>query len=322
MVGHRIAIALVALVGLCPRAAFAWNGLGHKVIADIAWSQLDEVTRTQIVETLRRHPRYEVDFLQQLPTDGEEGRSMFHLAATWADRIRGNKDFDHPTWHYVDFPVFAGPERLVTFNRETEPMGDRTQWNVMQAIAYNRDVVKSDALPADKAVAYCWLFHLVGDLHQPLHSTALVSEKFNDPNLGDKGGNLVLVTNGRNLHSLWDGLLGRREQVKDIAKEVDDLKTHTEWWKVDTKIDVPAWIAESHECCKAYVYSADILAAAEGPGGWAPLTLPESYLKAAGAHARERVVAAGLRLAAVLDNATTAPAEATAPGAVLQGVGR
>src|SRR5207249_4653495 len=56
----------------------------------------------------------------------------------------------------------------------------------------------ADATDPDRAVALCWLLHLVGDLHQPLHGTSLIaSSDTYDPPLepphGDKGGNLVAI---------------------------------------------------------------------------------------------------------------------------------
>jgi hypothetical protein len=69
---------------------------------------------------------------------------------------------------------------------------------------------------------------------------------------------------------------------------------------VDTTSDVQAWIAESHELARSFAYDPIILAAVEQPGELAPIELPESYVREAGAHARRRVVAAGLRLAVLL----------------------
>ena len=42
----------------------------------------------------------------------------------------------------------------------------------------------------EKAIYLTWLMHLVGDIHQPLHCTAVFREQF--PN-GDKGGNDAFV---------------------------------------------------------------------------------------------------------------------------------
>jgi len=42
----------------------------------------------------------------------------------------------------------------------------------------------------EKEIYLTWLLHLIGDIHQPLHCTAVFSEQF--PN-GDKGGNDAFV---------------------------------------------------------------------------------------------------------------------------------
>jgi len=111
----RSALLLFLLV-LAPSPARAWNALGHKVIADIAWAELDGTSRKEIVATLRRHPRFDQDFAKQLTSDAEEDRWIFQQAAVSPDLARGFKGedrsiYDHPTWHYVNFPLFIGWER-------------------------------------------------------------------------------------------------------------------------------------------------------------------------------------------------------------------
>lgn len=172
-------IAVLAIVFLTASPAHAWNALGHKVIADIAWQQLDEPARAEIVKTLRRHPRFDDDFAKQ--GDIEDDRWVFQHAAVWPDIARGTT-LDMPTWHYVNIAI----GRVRGFNYISKPVGKADEWNIIQAIAYCRKIIASDVPPSQKALAYSWLFHLVGDLHQPMHSTALFSERFPD---GDRGGN-------------------------------------------------------------------------------------------------------------------------------------
>jgi hypothetical protein len=50
----RIAVTVVLL--LHSASVFAWNALGHKIVAEIAWRELDAVARQSIVDNLRRHP--------------------------------------------------------------------------------------------------------------------------------------------------------------------------------------------------------------------------------------------------------------------------
>lgn len=58
---------------------------------------------------------------------------------------------------------------------------------------------------AERALFARYVVHLVGDIHQPLHSVALFNETYPK---GDVGGNLekVILINGStsNFHSYWD----------------------------------------------------------------------------------------------------------------------
>jgi S1/P1 Nuclease len=300
------ALTFVAFVGLVT-PAFAWNGLGHKVVAEIAWQQLDSSTRDNIVDTLYRHPRFAEDFEKKMPEDvatadkSVQDHWVFQQAATWPDIAR-KTDYDRPHWHYIDIPLFDGSERPVTFNlsiefpTKTEP----ADYNVDQATKNCLATLKESTSAPEQALAYAWLIHLVGDMHQPLHSTALVCNYFPE---GDEGGNKIRVVQGHNLHSLWDGLLGTRATMRDVDREVAELKQDTDLWKVDTKPDIDAWINESHGAALSVVYSPEILHAVLGatPGEkLEPISLSKDYLKTAGQVARQRMVAAGLRLGALL----------------------
>ena len=83
----------------------------------------------------------------------------------------------------------------------------------------------------DKAMALAWVFHLVGDVHQPLHTSALFTTQF--PN-GDQGGNLIFIrtranANTTRLHSFWDGLVITTRafrQVRDKANELRSRVSH------------------------------------------------------------------------------------------------
>jgi S1/P1 Nuclease len=51
--------------------------------------------------------------------------------------------------------------------KESEPV------NILTALAENESVVKQETDPERRAIALAWLFHLVGDIHQPLHTSQL-----------------------------------------------------------------------------------------------------------------------------------------------------
>ena len=283
--------------------AGAWNALGHKVIAEIAWQRLKPEQRAEIVGILRRHPRFDDDFAKRLGDDDDESRMIFLHAATWPDiarSIRGpdRSTFDRGTWHYVKFPLLLDGTRPAKLNLATgPPRGDSKSWNVAQAARYSLATIEGNASPQAKALAYCWLFHLVGDMHQPMHSTALFCERFP---AGDRGGNSIPLRQSGNLHSLWDNLLGRRHRLNDVRREAFQLAQLKDAWNVDTTTDIADWIAESHELAKTFAYDPVILEAVRQPGELQTIDLPEEYLKAAGEHAQRRVIAAGVRLAALL----------------------
>jgi S1/P1 Nuclease len=57
-------------------------------------------------------------------------------------------------------------------------------------MAENETVAKNKNDPERKAIALAWLFHLVGDIHQPLHTTQLFIVDYPK---GDRGGNEICV---------------------------------------------------------------------------------------------------------------------------------
>src|SRR5687767_4356906 len=86
--------------------------------------------------------------------------------------------------------------------------------------------MRGNGSPAEKAVALCWLFHLVGDVHQPLHTVALFTP---DHPEGDRGRNLAFVRvreGGQilNMHALWDGLIIGSQRFQDVRNEATKLR--------------------------------------------------------------------------------------------------
>ena len=97
--------------------------------------------------------------------------------------------------------------------------------NILSALAENQRRVKSQVSADQRAIALAWLLHLVGDVHQPLHTVQLFTREY--PH-GDRGGNEVCVrlAPGRaplDLHRLWDGLITSTNNVgrlRNIATEL------------------------------------------------------------------------------------------------------
>ena len=158
-------------------------------MAAIAFDELlrdAPATVARVIAILQQHPQYESRWKPQLaamsPQDQE--RFLFMLAARWPDDIRGDTAFDHPKWHYIDYPYkpTGQPASVLAPAPEAE--------NIVAAFQQNVAIVQSAAPDDQKAVALCWIFHLMGDSHQPLHAVSLFTTQFPD---GDRGGNLIFI---------------------------------------------------------------------------------------------------------------------------------
>ncbi len=307
----RLRLMLAALLAFVAAPALAWNPLGHKTVAEIAWQQLDEPMRAHVVETLRRNPRFDIDFVKLMPADVLQADKtvqdhwVFQQAATWPDIIR-KTEYDRPWWHFVDFPIFPDGRMPIAMNLSAKYPSriPETDYNCMQAFKHCLATLKGKDGPEAKALAYCWLMHLAGDIHQPMHSCALFCDAFPD---GDRGGNLIYLNNRDNLHARWDNLLGKDFQMSDVARTVVELSDRSryskEWETAGQEMDVRKWVDESFVIAKSFVYSDVILKAVKEtkPGTkMEPIELPVPYMQEAGDIARRRVVMAGVRLGEAL----------------------
>jgi hypothetical protein len=95
----------------------------------------------------------------------------------FADRTRFNNRL---SWHYINWPFNPQGQPLGVQRRDPEPV------NILTAMAENESVVKQESDVERKAIALAWLFHLVGDIQQPLHTAQLFTLDYPQ---GDRGGN-------------------------------------------------------------------------------------------------------------------------------------
>ncbi len=75
-----------------------------------------------------------------------------------------------------------------------------------------------------------YLLHIVGDVHQPLHSVLMYNSKHKT---GDMGGNLVKIittasTNSTNinLHAYMDSMAGLQSFTERMARPLDQTQTN------------------------------------------------------------------------------------------------
>jgi hypothetical protein len=153
--------------------------------------------------------------------------ALFMLAARWPDDMRGTS-FHHETWHYINYAYRpgggSGPSVIST-------PGDVYIEDAFKSnLATASDTTASDS---DRAIALCWVLHLMGDAHQPLHTTALVNLKYPQ---GDRGGNSFLVKKAAGqstvkLHGLWDDAVITNDKIAPVNSRANGLLTRSDLQK-------------------------------------------------------------------------------------------
>jgi len=166
----------ISLIGL-PRRSHAWGAQGHRLIIETALSLISPKAKQKVLAALGTG--YSSD-----------------LAAVWMDSVRINKIYKYKymkNWHFLNmeanqtYPQVANHNDVV-FNLQ----------RVMDAFDQKKKL-SADSLKQNLRI----LFHLMGDITQPLHCGYG----------SDLGGNLDMVStpkynmNGNNLHHVWDDVI-------------------------------------------------------------------------------------------------------------------
>jgi hypothetical protein len=152
-------------------------------------------------------------------------------AARWPDDLRmRDKQYHRGPWHYINWPFKPEGQSPSVQIREPEPV------NILTALAENETVVKKHNDEERKAIALAWLFHLVGDIHQPLHTTQLFTVDY--PN-GDRGGNEICVRvtqagQPMDLHRFWDGVITSSSNLTRLRNEATALRNRQEFQRVSS----------------------------------------------------------------------------------------
>lgn len=229
--------------------SFSWGNKGHTMVAQIAFSYLDEATKKNVLYYL----------------DG----MTIEEAANWMDDIKGDKEFDHMrAYHYANFPKGA-------------KAADREGDNIVHVL--NNTILElnaKDKLTREEIkTRILFLFHLIGDLHQPLHVGYAT----------DKGGNTVQLnyrSQGTNLHSFWDTGIISSQNI--TLADCLNFQTYTpEELKAVRKINVVGWSEESRDLLpQVYAYGSP--------------KVKDTYVEESAKTVKAQIQKAGIRLASVL----------------------
>jgi hypothetical protein len=289
----------------------AWDGTGHMLVAQIAYERLNPKARVRVDE-----------LASQLDRTGMPYNAV--SLACWPDDIK-DKNSKSPfqgkfrPWHYIDIGCSTNDPDVLAH----APTLSQTNGDVIAALNLCVGVIKNkktNELVPSEAVALALVMHFVGDIHQPLHTTARYNP---NPKPGDKyrddaGGNGVSVANlvdtpwSKNLHTFWDEAYRRFYQDGEVKAtpelaEVDVMTNPAtkEWMKrleadapsnPNLQFDAKGWALESHAIACTMVYGT-----LDEPYGARNIKLQEKYVNEAVQIARHRIVLAGYRLAALLN---------------------
>jgi hypothetical protein len=282
-------LVLLALSAFPLPPVWAWGPQGHRTVGAIADRLLDSEARAAVAELLA----HDLDKF-----GNPSGRTTLESVSVWADEIRGTPA-SRPRWHYDNLPVCGAVAQPLRCSDD--------ECNSAQLRRLVGVLADARSPPRERNEALKWVVHLVGDIHQPLHAA----------DNSDRGGNDVRValagmrTRGRmSLHRAWDNELvqaalrtrSRQRPPAEIAALTDEaraLSRRLGQGSPDT------WALESNQLARRVAYAFPGFACNEVPAGI--VILDDTYQGRAERVVRERLLLAGARLAALL-NQTLAPA--------------
>jgi hypothetical protein len=199
------------------------------------------------------------------------GAMSFEEASVWMDEIKKDHTYDYmKTWHYINI------DKDKTYIKTTEPnVVDELQKSIAQLS--NKKALTKDEINSNLKI----VFHLIGDLHMPLHAGYG----------SDRGGNdekVDFMGKQKNLHYVWDMAI---IEYKKITLD-DCLKMNAKYTKIQIKelqqINVINWMEDSRSLLKD-VYN------------YKDATITEDYINKSAPLIEKEIFIAGVRLAAVLN---------------------
>lgn len=216
---QRLTFLIVSLIfcSFSYSTSFAWGLTGHRVVAEVADHHLNKKARKNIKEIL--------------------GHESLAMAANWPDFIKSDPSYHYlNSWHYVNF------KSGLSFEQLQEQLHQDTTSNAYNKLLLLIDQLKHrQALEHDKQVQYLrLLIHLVGDIHQPMHTGR--------PQ--DLGGNTIKLywfKQATNLHRIWDEQLVDFQQLSytEYAQAID-FSTKQQY--ADWQHSAPEqWLFESYQ---------------------------------------------------------------------------
>jgi hypothetical protein len=232
-----------------PQHLFAWGRTGHSIVAEIAFHYLNDSTK-HIIESYL-------------------GSMSIEEAANWMDDNRSNSDYDYmKPLHFIN----------IEKGEQYQPCSDNniiSELHKVMGELSHLPTIPHDEIRLDLLI----LFHLIGDLHQPLHVGYGI----------DKGGNSVKVSfvgDQSNLHKVWDTGIIDFEHISTAS--CIEAYGHSYNDTAIQNIDVVAWLNQTRSLLDSvYAFNDD--------------TIDIKYCQKNKAVIEKQLFLAGIRLAGILE---------------------
>ena len=267
------------LLTALPAPALAWGNEGHKVIALIAQTLLTPAALAGTRELLAQDK------------DTLTG-SDFPSRATWADAYRNNHK-ETAGWHFVN---------LELVNPSMARACDTSRSCIVTKLAhFAAELRDPETAQPERLLAFKMILHLVGDIHQPLHTS----------DSHDGGGNCEQVTvpgtlfgalwgSSMSLHAYWDDATvaaidtNPNRAAAELRKEITPALAR-QW----SQGGPAQWAWESYGVARSVAYRFGGNPDCQGGS----TALSHSYQVAAEHATRIQLERAGVRLAGILNGA-------------------
>ncbi|WP_354329833.1 S1/P1 nuclease [Pedobacter sp. CG_S7] len=209
---------IVAVLAYMPLKAAAWGMIGHRVVGEVASYYLSSKASKGVQKIL--------------------GTESLAMASNWPDFIKSDSTFNYMgSWHYVNLPGGLDQQGVYQFLNSAQAPNVYTQISKMVALLKDKQ-----STAEQQKFALRVLIHLVGDVHQPMHTARKE----------DLGGNKVYVTwfgSRSNLHKVWDESLIEYQQLSytEYAAVINHpTKAQVKIWKATPLHD---YVYESYLIC-------------------------------------------------------------------------
>jgi len=209
-------ITLIGLFFYLPFQTMAWGILGHRIVGEIADSYLSKKAKKEVYKIL--------------------GTESIAMSSNWADFIKSDPAYGYLyNWHFINFKGGLTEEQVLTYLNRDTATDAYTKINFLVAELKKKD------LSADNKLLYLrMLIHVVGDIHQPLHTGR--------PE--DLGGNKIRVLwfkDSVNLHQVWDDRLVNFQQLSYTEYATAINHTNEAQLKEWQQEPVSTWIYQSYQ---------------------------------------------------------------------------